>query len=53
MSRPFKLPSFWKYLVLNDDGEIQGIAENAPEKEKIKYEEWKKKKQELAEQGWK
>ena len=53
MSRPFKLPSFWKYLKPNADGEIKCIDENAPEKEKIKYEEWKKKKQELAEQGWK
>lgn len=32
-----KYEKFWDYLIINEDGNIQGIDDNAPEKEKESY----------------
>ena len=44
-------PSFWKYLVVNDEGIAVGISDDAPEKEKKEYEEFKKYEKEMESKG--
>lgn len=33
-------PIFWDYITLNDDGEMNGITEDAPEEIKKSYEKY-------------
>ena len=44
-------PSFWKYLVVNDEGIVEGISPDAPEKEIKAYEEFKEQERKLVEEG--
>lgn len=47
----FKEPSFWKYLIFNDDGKIIGLLTDTPETERIKYEKWLKETEKLRKKG--
>lgn len=53
MSRPFKLPDFWKYTTSDKYGTINGIREDAPQWAKDEYKEWVKHREEQLKQGWK
>jgi len=44
-------PSFWKYLISNDEGIIVGISPDAPESEKKAYEEYREQERKLEEEG--
>lgn len=46
-----ELPAFWKYLIFDDDGEITGISDQAPQSEKTEYVEWEKRQIELRKSG--
>lgn len=47
----FKEPSFWKYLIFNDDGKIIGLSNDAPEEERIEYEKWLEEERKLRKKG--
>ena len=44
-------PIFWKYLIFDDEGEMAGIKEDAPEDDKKEYEAFIKAERDLKEQG--
>ena len=44
-------PDYWKYLIFNDDGEICGIADDAPESAKKSYADHLAEEKELMKQG--
>jgi len=46
-----EVPYFWKYLVVNEDGIAVGISDDAPEKGKKEYEEFKKYEKEMESKG--
>lgn len=43
-------PSFWKYLIFNNDG-IIGIKDDAPPKEKKAYEAYLKEMEQMEKEG--
>lgn len=44
-------PIFWKYLIFDDEGEMAGIKEDAPEDAKKEYEAFIDAERDLKEQG--
>lgn len=44
-------PIFWKYLIFDDEGEMSGIKEDAPEDAKKEYEAFIEAERDLKEQG--
>jgi len=43
-------PSFWDYLIFNDDG-VKGIKKDAPEKEKKAFYKYMEEEKEFAKKG--
>lgn len=46
-----ELPAFWKYLIFDDDGDITGISDKAPQSAKNDYAEWAKRQIGLRKSG--
>lgn len=44
-------PIFWDYITTDDDGELNGIREDAPEDAKKAYEEYLEEKNKLIKDG--
>ena len=47
----YKEPSFWKYLIFDDNGKMIGLSNKASEKEKKEYEKWLIEEQKLKQKG--
>lgn len=45
------LPWFWRYLETDDDANIIGVSEDAPEEAHAAFEKWQKEQESLRSQG--
>ena len=47
----YKEPSFWKYLIFDDNGKMIGLSDEAGEKEQKEFEKWLIEEQRLKQKG--
>ena len=47
----YKEPSFWKFLIFDDNAKIIGLSDEAGEEEKKEFDEWLKEEEKLKRKG--